>query len=142
MGKNSFSGHPSLLGFDRIEALLERAAKSADGYPPFNIERTGEHAYRITLAVAGFAQDDLEITLEDRQLAIRGRRPADDGGRDFLHRGIALRQFQRSFVLADGIEVGAARLADGLLHVDLERAAPETVVTSIPINGTAKEGGR
>ena len=142
MNKPTLSGHPALLGFDRLEALLERAAKSTDGYPPFNIERLGEHAYRITLAVAGFAEADLSVTLEDRHLVIRGRRPAEDDGRTFLHRGIGTRQFQRSFVLADGIEIGAATLAHGLLHVDLERAVPETVVTTIPINGSTKEAGR
>ena len=142
MNKFSLTGHPALLGFDRIEALLERAAKSADGYPPFNIERTGEHAYRITLAVAGFSEGDLAVTLEDAQLVIRGRKPSDGEGREFLHRGIATRQFQRSFVLAEGIEVGGATLDHGLLHIDLERAAPETVVTRIPIGNANTEGER
>ncbi len=130
-----FAAHPALLGFDRLDALVERIAKTAaDGYPPFNIERTGESGLRITLAVAGFAEGDLSITVEDRHLVLRGRRPPEDAPREFLHRGIATRQFQRSFVLADGVEVRGARLGDGLLHVDLERSAPQAVVTRIPID--------
>ncbi|PRY92588.1 HSP20 family molecular chaperone IbpA [Hasllibacter halocynthiae] len=144
MNRTSLAGHPALLGFDRLEALLERAAKSADGYPPFNIERRSENVYRITLAVAGFAEGDLSVTVEDRQLVLRGRRRADGEAREFLHKGIGTRQFQRSFVLADGIEVSGAMLENGLLHVDLERAVPETVVTAIPIatgrNAPKKEG--
>lgn len=141
MNRPSFAGHPALLGFDRLEALLERAAKSADGYPPFNIERRAENVYRITLAVAGFAERDLSVSVEDRQLVLRGKRPADDASREFIHRGIGTRQFQRSFVLAEGIEVRGAALENGLLHVDLERAVPETVVTTIPIrNGPIRNG--
>jgi len=124
-----------MLGFEQLERLLERSAKSGnEGYPPFNIEQTSENSYRITLAVAGFAESDLAITLEDRQLVIRGRQRDDSKGRIFLHRGIAARQFQRSFVLADGVEVGDAIMENGLLHVDLTRAAPETVVQTIKIN--------
>lgn len=128
MTKASFAAPPFLLGFDQLERLVERTARTAtDGYPPYNIELTGENAFRITLAVAGFGEDDLSITLEDRQLAIRGRTAESDPGRVWLHRGIAGRQFQRAFVLADGVEVTGAALENGLLHVDLRRqvAAPE-----------------
>ncbi|MGV6805743.1 MAG: Hsp20 family protein, partial [Ruegeria sp.] len=111
-----------------------RSAKAGnEGYPPYNIEQTSEHSYRITLAVAGFAEGDLSITIEDRQLVIRGRQRDDSEGRVFLHRGIAARQFQRMFVLADGVEVGEAIMENGLLHVDLTRAVPETVVQTINI---------
>ncbi|MEL6426316.1 MAG: Hsp20 family protein [Pseudomonadota bacterium] len=135
MTRVSFASHPFLLGFEELDRLVERTAKSGnDGYPPYNIEQLGEAAYRITLAVAGFAEEDLEITVEDSQLVIRGRQKDDSAGRVFLHRGIAARQFQRSFVLADGVEVGAARLEQGLLHVDLTRAVPETVVQRIEIS--------
>ena len=136
MTRLTFGGHPFLLGFDRLDRLVERTAKAgADGYPPYNIELAGENAWRITLAVAGFGTGDLAITLEDRQLVIRGRQ-AEEGeadGRVFLHRGIAARAFQRAFVLAEGVEVSAARLEDGLLHIDLRRSAPEPVVRSIDI---------
>ena len=135
MTKLSLGSHPYMLGFEQLERLLERSAKSGnEGYPPFNIEQTSDSSYRITLAVAGFADDDLSITLEDRQLVIRGRQTDDSGDRIFLHRGIAARQFQRSFVLADGVEVGEAIMENGLLHVDLNRARPETVVQTIKIN--------
>ncbi|MGK7651727.1 MULTISPECIES: Hsp20 family protein [unclassified Roseovarius] len=135
MTKLSMGSHPYMLGFEQLERLLERSAKSGnEGYPPFNIEQTSENSYRITLAVAGFADGDLSITLEDRQLVIRGRQRDDADGRVYLHRGIAARQFQRSFVLADGVEVGEAIMENGLLHVDLTRAAPETVVQTIKIN--------
>jgi HSP20 family molecular chaperone IbpA len=123
-----------MLGFEQLERLLERTAKSGnEGYPPFNIEQTSDFSYRITLAVAGFGDDDLSITVEDRQLVIRGRLDEDIEGRVFLHRGIAGRQFQRSFVLADGVEVGEAIMENGLLHVDLTRSKPETVVQTITI---------
>lgn len=135
MTKHTMGSHPYMLGFEQLERLLERSAKSGnEGYPPFNIEQTSENSYRITLAVAGFADGDLSITLEDRQLVIRGRQRDDTDGRVYLHRGIAARQFQRSFVLADGVEVGEAIMENGLLHVDLTRAAPETVVQTIKIN--------
>lgn len=134
MTKGSFGGHPFLLGFEQLERLVERTAKAAaDGYPPYNIERMGENDYRITLAVAGFREAGLAITVEDRQLVVRGRQDDADEARVFLHRGIAARQFQRSFVLADGVEVAGARLENGLLHVDLRRAVPEPVVQSIRI---------
>jgi len=136
MTKVTFASHPYLLGFEQLDRLVERTAKSGnDGYPPYNIEQRGESAYRISLAVAGFAEDDLAITLENNQLVIRGRQVDDCEGRTFLHRGIAARQFQRSFVLADGVEVTGATLENGLLHIDLARAEPETIVQTIRING-------
>lgn len=134
MTKLTLGAYPHLLGFDQLERLVERTAKAGnEGYPPYNIEQTSEHSYRITLAVAGFAEGDLAITVEDSQLVIRGRQRDDSEGRMFLHRGIASRQFQRSFVLADGVEVGEAIMENGLLHIDLSRAAPETVVQTIKI---------
>jgi HSP20 family molecular chaperone IbpA len=134
MTKLTLASYPHLLGFEQLERLLERTAKSGnDGYPPFNIEQTSDMSYRITLAVAGFAESDLAITVEDRQLVIRGRQRDESDGRVFLHRGIAARQFQRTFVLADGVEVGEAIIENGLLHVDLKRSAPETVVQTIQI---------
>lgn len=135
MTKLTLGAHPYLLGFEQLEQLMERTAKSENnGYPPFNIEQTSEGSYRITLAVAGFAEDDLAITVEDRQLLIRGRQGDDEEGRVFLHRGIAGRQFQRSFVLAEGVDVAGAILNNGLLHVDLNKAEPERVVQTITIN--------
>ena len=139
MTKLTLGSHPFLLGFDQLERLVERTAKAdANGYPPYNIEQKGETAFRITLAVAGFAEDDLSITLEDRQLVVRGRQRDDCADRVFLHRGIAARQFQRSFVLAEGMEVAGATLENGLLHVDLKRSVPEAVVQTIRINGGRK----
>lgn len=135
MTKLTLGSHPFLLGFDQLERLVERTAKTGnDGYPPYNIEQRGENRFRITLALAGFAEEDLSITVEERQLVIRGRARDDEGDRIYLHRGIAARQFQRSFVLADGVEVAGANLEHGLLHVDLERSVPETVVQTIRIN--------
>lgn len=135
MTKLTFGAHPFLLGFDQLERLVERTAKSGgDGYPPYNIEQSSENAFRITLAVAGFREDELSITVEDRQLVIRGRQAEDDTGRVFLHRGIAARAFQRSFVLADGVEVEGALIENGLLHVDLRRSTPEAVVQTIRIH--------
>ncbi|MES0824446.1 Hsp20 family protein [Ruegeria sp. SCP11] len=134
MSKLTLGSYPHLLGFEQLERLLERSAKAGnEGYPPYNIEQTSDFSYRITLAVAGFAEEDLSITIEDRQLVIRGRQRDDSEGRIFLHRGIAARQFQRMFVLADGVEVGEAIMENGLLHVDLTRAIPETVVQTINI---------
>jgi HSP20 family molecular chaperone IbpA len=134
MTKLALGSHPFLLGFEQLERLVERTAKTdSAGYPPYNIEQTSETGYRITLAVAGFSEADLSITLEDKQLVIRGRQTDEAEGRVFLHRGIAARQFQRSFVLADGVEVTGAVIENGLLHVDLRRAEPETVVRSIEI---------
>jgi HSP20 family molecular chaperone IbpA len=134
MTKLTLGSHPFLLGFEQLERLVERTAKSGnEGYPPFNIEQTSETSYRITVAVAGFREEDLAITVEDRQLVIRGRNSDDTTERVFLHRGIAARQFQRSFVLADGVEVAGATMENGLLHVDLNRAVPESVVQTIRI---------
>lgn len=134
MSKLTFGAHPFLLGFEQLERLVERTAKTAsEGYPPFNIEAASENTYRITLAVAGFRDGDLAITVEDRQLVIRGRQAEEIGERVYLHRGIAARAFQRSFVLADGVEVARANLEHGLLHIDLRRQAPEAVVQTIRI---------
>ncbi|EBA13359.1 heat shock protein, Hsp20 family [Roseobacter sp. CCS2] len=134
MTKLALGTHPFLLGFEQLERLVERTAKSGnEGYPPYNIEQTSENSYRITLAVAGFAEGDLAITVEDSALVIRGRQSDDGEGRVFLHRGIAARQFQRSFVLADGVDVGEAIMENGLLHVDLTRAVPERIVQTINI---------
>lgn len=134
MTKLTLGSYPHLLGFEQLERLLERTAKSGnEGYPPFNIEQTADGAYRITLAVAGFREQDLSITVEDRQLVIRGRQTDEGADRVFLHRGIAARQFQRSFVLADGVEVGEAIMENGLLHVDLTLLRPEAVVQTIQI---------
>ncbi len=134
MTKLALGSHPFLLGFEQLERLVERTAKTdSAGYPPYNIEQTSETGYRITLAVAGFAEADLSLTLEDKQLVVRGRQSDDSEGRVFLHRGIAARQFQRSFVLADGVEVTGAAMENGLLHVDLRRAVPDTVVRTIEI---------
>jgi len=125
---------PFLIGFDDIERALDKVAKTAaDGYPPYNIERIAgaekaPEKLRITLAVAGFSQDEIEVTVEENQLTIRGRQQ-DDKGRDYLHRGIAARQFQRSFLLADGMQALAAELAHGLLSIDLVRPQPERVVS-------------
>ena len=139
MSKLTLGSHPYLLGFEQLERLLERTAKSGnEGYPPFNIEQTSHNSYRITLAVAGFAEEDLAITIEDKQLVIRGRQSDDSEERVFLHRGIAARQFQRSFVLADGVEVGEALIENGLLDIDLTRAEPEQVVQTIKIKSGKK----
>lgn len=134
MTKISLAAHPFLLGFDQIERLAERAAKGAEGYPPYNIEHLGPDGFRITLAVAGFSPENLSITLEDRQLVIRGRQAEGGEDRVFLHRGIAARAFQRSFVLADGVDVIAAELENGLLNIDLRRSMPESIVQTIPIS--------
>lgn len=134
MTKISLGAHPYLLGFDQLERLAERAAKGAEGYPPYNIEHVAPDGFRITLAVAGFSETDLSVTTEDRQLVIRGRMTEPDTDRVFLHRGIAARAFQRSFVLADGVEVEGAEIANGLLHVDLRRLQPQQVVQTIPIS--------
>ena len=128
---------PFLLGFDEIERALDRVAKAADGYPPYNIERLPRDAdsperLRITLAVAGFTRDQLEVTIEENQLVIRGRQQ-DDKTRQYLHRGIAARQFQRTFVLADGMDVLGADLKNGLLSIDLARPEPERLAKTIAI---------
>ena len=134
MSKLTLGTHPFLLGFDQLERLVERTAKTGnEGYPPYNIEQTSDNSYRITLAVAGFAEGDLTITVENRQLVILGRQGEERGDRVYLHRGIAARQFQRTFVLADGVDVGVAIMEHGLLHIDLKRALPETVIQKIEI---------
>ncbi len=131
---------PFMLGFDELERILDRASKTAgDGYPPYNIERferaDGEpERLRITLAVAGFGRDDLDVSVEENQLVIRGKQH-DDSSRSYLHRGIAARQFQRAFVLADGMLVSAANLENGLLSIDLERPEPERISRKIEISG-------
>ena len=134
MARLSVFDSPLLLGFDHFERVLDRVSKSAeDGYPPYNIEQIGEERLRITLAVAGFSTDDLNVEIEDNQLVIHGKGGADDDGRTFLHRGIASRQFQRNFILAEGIEVMSASLEDGLLNIDLVRPIPEPQVRKIKI---------
>lgn len=140
MTRMSFFSSPLLLGFDEMERLVDRVGKGSDGYPPYNIERlatadaTGKGAdlLRITLAVAGFRRDQLEITLEDNQLIVRGRQE-DDKSREYIHRGIAARQFSRTFVLAEGIEVKTADLDNGLLCIDLIRREPDRLVRRIEI---------
>ncbi|RVU19056.1 Hsp20 family protein [Methylobacterium oryzihabitans] len=138
MSRPSPFGHPFLLGFDEIEQALDRVAKAAgDGYPPYNIERLVRterepERLRITLAVAGFTREQLDVTLEESQLIVRGRQ-TDDKSRTFLHRGIAARQFQRAFLLADGMEVLGADLSNGLLSIDLARPEPERIVRRIDI---------
>jgi len=142
MSRMSVFNSPLLLGFDHFERMLDRASKaSAEGYPPYNIEQTSENGLRITLAVAGFSMDDLNVTVEDNQLVIRGRQTDDDDNRVYIHRGIAARQFQRSFVLAEGIEIIGADLDNGLLHIGLERIVPEPEVRSIEISGNKKSEG-
>ena len=133
MSRLSLFNSPLLLGFEHFERALDRVNKvSSDGYPPYNIEQLGENELRITLAVAGFTMADLTITIEDNQLVIRGKQ-TDDGERVYLHRGIAARQFQRAFLLADGMEVLGADLANGLLSIDLVRPEPDRIVRKIDI---------
>jgi HSP20 family molecular chaperone IbpA len=138
MSRVSSLSSPFLLGFDEIERVLDRVGKAADGYPPYNIERIPREGnspdrLRITLAVAGFTRDQLDVSIEESQLVIRGRQQ-DDKTRQYVHRGIAARQFQRIFVLADGMEVMGADLKNGLLSIDLVRPQPERIVKSIAIN--------
>ncbi len=135
MSRNIAFNSPFLLGFEHLEQMLDRAAKaSAEGYPPYNIEQTAENKLRITLAVAGFSMDDLSVTVEDNQLVVRGRPSEDDKERIYVHRGIGKRQFQRSFVLAEGIEIQSATMDNGLLHIDLERPIHEPEVRTIKID--------
>ncbi|PCJ97804.1 MAG: heat-shock protein Hsp20 [Zetaproteobacteria bacterium] len=127
---------PLFLGFDDFEKTIDRMRKSgADGYPPYNIEQIGEHGLRITLAVAGFSMDCLDVEVDQNQLTIRGKQ-IDEENRLYLHRGIAARQFQKSFVIADGIEIRGADLDNGLLHINLERVAPESHAVKIKINSS------
>lgn len=141
MARAPYLSSPLLLGFDDIERLLERVSKTADGYPPYNIERVaardgGAALLRITLAVAGFGDNQIEVTVEDNELTVSGRQQDDGASRDYLHRGIAARQFQRKFVLADGMEVTGAELKDGLLSIELVRLEPERKVRRIPITSS------
>jgi HSP20 family molecular chaperone IbpA len=134
MNRLSLFSSPFLLGFDRLEEMLDRVSRSsADGYPPYDVESLGDNRLRITLAVAGFQRDELAITVENNELVIRGKQ-TEDQSRIFLHRGIAARQFQRRFVLAEGIEVNGASLESGLLHVTLIRPEPASVSRTIEIN--------
>ncbi len=134
MSRVAVFNSPLLLGFDHLERIVDQVAKSStEGYPPYNIEQVGENALRITLAVAGFRVDDLKVSLEGKQLVIRGRRQDDDSTRVFLHRGIASRQFQRCFVIAEGIEVVGATLDHGLLEIDLHRIEVDAPVRTIAI---------
>ncbi|MBI2979148.1 MAG: Hsp20 family protein [Rhodospirillales bacterium] len=144
MTRMSVFNSPLLLGFDHFERMLDRASKaSAEGYPPYNIEQVGDNKLRITLAVAGFSMDDLAVSVEDNQLVIRGRQQTEeDDTRVFLHRGIAARQFQRSFVLAEGIEVKGASLDNGLLAIELDRIVPEPQVRTIEIESGGADGGK
>jgi len=140
MSRLSLFSSPLLLGFDQFERALDRVSKAtADGYPPYNVEQIGENALRLTLAVAGFKPEELSVHLEDNQLVIRGKQ-TDETDRVYLHRGIAARQFQRSFVLADGIEVVGAALDNGLLNIDLRRRAAEGMVRAIEIRTAGGNG--
>ncbi len=140
MSRLTMFNSPLLLGFDHVERMLDRISKSSgEGYPPYNIEQIGEDGLRISLAVAGFSEDDLTIEVEDRQLRIHGKQ-IDESDRMYLHRGIAARQFIRSFVLADGIEITSAELDNGLLHIDLMRPPVESRVQTIAINADKKPG--
>ncbi|HTS93877.1 MAG TPA: Hsp20 family protein [Stellaceae bacterium] len=135
MSRLTVFNSPLLLGFDHFERMLDRVSKTQpDGYPPYNVEQTGENTLRLTLAVAGFPLEDLSIQVEDNQLVVRGKQ-REESGRVFLHRGIAARQFQRAFLLAEGIEVKSASLDSGLLNIDLVRPQPETRVRTIEIEG-------
>jgi len=136
MNRSLLFDSPFLLGFEHTRSLIERAAKAAaESYPPYNVEDRGDGGLRITLAVAGFSPDQLEVTIEDRQLVVAGRRDGNTSRPEdaFLHRGIAARGFIRSFVLADGMEVEGATLEHGLLHIDLVRPEPEKRVVKVPI---------
>jgi HSP20 family molecular chaperone IbpA len=142
MTRLSLFSSPLLLGFDQFERALDRVNKAAsDGYPPYNVEQTGDNALRITLAVAGFTMAELSVQVEDNQLVVRGKQ-VDDKDRIYLHRGIAARQFQRSFMLAEGIEVAGASLENGLLDIDVVRRVTEGRVQAIAIRGGKNNGGK
>jgi HSP20 family molecular chaperone IbpA len=142
MSRLSLFNSPLLLGFDHFERAVDRIAKNAaDSYPPYNVEQVAENRLRITVAVAGFGADDLQVQLEDNQLVVRGRQ-SDETERVYLHRGIATRQFQRSFVLAEGIEVKGAKLDNGLLGIDLERPLVEPQVRTIEISSSGRTESR
>ena len=142
MSRLSLFSSPLLLGFDHFERTLDRVAKSAaDGYPPYNIEQTAENRLRISLAVAGFSAEDLTVQIEDNQLVIRGKQ-SDDRERVYLHRGIAARQFQRAFVLAEGIEIAGASLDNGLLHIDITRPMVEPKIRTVEIRQGNRAGAQ
>ncbi len=147
MTRTVFFDSPFLLGFEHTRDLIERTARgAAESYPPYNVEERGENGIRISLAVAGFSADQLSVDLENNQLTVTGKRDGEgetEGGRSFVHRGIAARGFTRAFVLADGLQVEGASLEHGLLHIDLQRPDPETLVKRIPIrsSGQTAEGG-
>jgi HSP20 family molecular chaperone IbpA len=142
MARLSLFNSPLLLGFDQFERTLDQVSKAtSDGYPPYNVEQTGEGRLRITLAVAGFTMDDLSVQIEGNQLVVRGRQ-TEEKDRVYLHRGIAARQFQRAFVLADGIEVAGASLEHGLLDIDLVRRVTDGEVRKIAIRGRAARNGK
>lgn len=135
MTKILFGAYPFLLGFDRLESLVERTVKSSgDAYPPFNIEQSSKNKYRLTLAVAGFSDDELEITVEDNQLFVKGKKIPKGQDKLYLHRGIATRQFQKNFVLSDDVDVIKATTVNGLLNIDLERFEQESLVKKITIS--------
>jgi HSP20 family molecular chaperone IbpA len=143
MSRLSGFNSPLLLGFDHFERILDQASKaSAEGYPPYNIEQCSEHELRITIAVAGFSMDDMNVTTEDNQLVVRGRRLEDEPERVYLHRGIAARQFQRSFVLAEGIKIKGASMDNGLLHVELVRHVPEPEIRNIKIEAASDKDSK
>lgn len=141
MSRLSLFNSPLLLGFDHFERVLDRVSRSSgDGYPPYNVEQTGPNALRITLAVAGFKREELNTTVEDNELVVRGKQ-VEDEGRIYLHRGIAARQFQRRFVLAEGIEIQGASLANGLLSIDLLRPTAQSRTQNIEIRDTESHSG-
>ncbi len=143
MPRLSLFNSPLLLGFDHLEEMVERLGKAGnDGYPPYNIEQTSPESLRITLAVAGFTRGDLFVSVEGNQLSIRGKQTDDEAGRVYLHRGIAARQFQRVFLLAQGIDVAGASLDNGLLNIDLIRPPAETRVRNVDISSGATTAGR
>ena len=141
MSRMQMFNSPLLLGFDQIERVLDQVSKTkAEGYPPYNIEQVSENELRISIAVAGFSEDDLHVTMEDNQLVIRGKQGEDDSHKVYLHRGIASRQFQRAFILAEGIEVSSAYMDRGLLHIDLTRPVPEPTIREIKIGNKGAKG--
>ena len=141
MARLTLFDSPLLLGFEHFERTLDHVSKkSAEGYPPYNIEQLDSDRLRITLAIAGFAEDDLSVEIVDNQLIIQGKRPDDGAERVYLHRGIATRQFQRAFVLADGLEVCRAEMDNGLLHIELLRPQPESRVRRVEIKSSAGDG--
>lgn len=139
MPRVSMFNSPLFVGFDQIERMIDQVSKTkAEGYPPYNIEQIDTNHYRVTIAVAGFAEDDLSVTVEDNQLVVRGRQDDDESDRVYLHRGIAARQFQRTFVLAEGMEVISAQMERGLLLIDLERPIPEPQIRKVTIRSEAE----